>query len=87
MYHSVDLDVDWTLVLRDGQLVLHRPRFAERTLATTDRDAFRFEDRFEDVPFAVYISVRRGVDGRPSHFLVTTRWVDNLEFVRVQDWP
>ena len=59
VYRSEELDVEWIVAMRDGRLMLRRPRYTDRVLVPGDRDILRFEDPFEDERFIVDLA-RRG---------------------------
>jgi hypothetical protein len=82
-YRSDELDVAWTLVVRDGTLTLHRPRFFERALEPTDRDAFRFADAYDDMTLTIHLAFGRDADGRVTGFRLTTSRVADLAFTRL----
>jgi hypothetical protein len=82
-YRSDELDAAWTLVVRDGKLTLHRPRFSERALEPTDRDAFRFADAYDDMTLTIHLAFGRDADGRVTGFRLTTSRVADLAFTRL----
>lgn len=84
-YRSNELDVTWTFAVRDGQVTVRRPRFSERVLVPTDRDAFRFTDEYDDMTLAIHLAFTRDDGGRVTGFLLSTNRVTNLAFSRTAD--
>ncbi len=76
--------MNWTLALRGDSLVVRRPRFPDRVLAPTDRDAFRLDQPYEDMTLVIHLAFARDA-GPPTAFRLTTSRVTDLEFTRVED--
>ena len=74
VYHSAELDVDYTVLELDGRLVLRRWRFDDRPLRSSGSDAFSAGN------WRVQFS--RGDSGEVNGLSITTGRVRNLRFTR-----
>jgi CubicO group peptidase (beta-lactamase class C family) len=74
-YHSDELDVDWTFVLRSGELVLERRRMGSDPLKRLFGDVFQTETGY-------IVEFKRAAKGKPAGMEVITERVRRLGFTR-----
>lgn len=77
VYYSPELDVEWTVALRDSKLAIARARFGREELVPLLPDIFQLNGGFFTLEF------QPPVNGLSPSFEVTTERVRHLKFVRV----
>ena len=79
-YRSDELDTEYELVARDGQLWVRHPRWPDARLQPYQRDQFR-----SSAWFLQRMAFQRDGDGRVTGFLLSGPVAENIVFARLPD--